>query len=278
MSVQEHTGILVLFEDKEALQELAVQVNRLVQSGWTLVFHHSSADLDLTESIGIQTYRFRDTLQESYQQCSLPQGLKPLAYRLLGVTMRSWSDVVWPASVRAAVNWMEDAICLASDGLADTVTTYMKTYRCLACGHRAHQGAACKSKAGGGKCGCPVECSAAVSNAKHEHRPSGVEAVLNHVLSYTAKTEDDDEPYDPWKALAKMRVEGLRGRVAEEWEWQFVEQELGPCPILGIGNCELAEAVEYGISDADHTGQVAAVLEQGRGSDRWRVDEGDYDQ
>ena len=57
-----------------------------------------------------------------------------------------------------------------------------------------------------------------------------------------------------------------------------MEEELGPAPILGIGNCELSEAVRYGCGDADVTGQVAVELERLRGGSRWLVAEGDRDQ
>jgi len=114
VSICPNTGILVRIDDVEAINELARQVNTLIEQGWELVFHHSMADLDLTEKCGLRTDRFRDTIQESYHACSLPQGLKPLAFRLLGVTMRSWEDVVLPASLDALESWLVEAMMLAS--------------------------------------------------------------------------------------------------------------------------------------------------------------------
>lgn len=241
VSIRPHTGVMVLLTDKEAVEELVRQVNRLVDLGWELVFHHCVADLDIAELVGINTSRFRDTIQESFHQCSLPQGLKPLAYRMLGVTMRSWEDVVRPASVAAVVNWMEDAMALASTSLQDCTVRKLKR------------------------------------GDKTVLKSGVVEGIMKHVLTHTAKTEGDEAPYDPWEAITRMRVEGLRGKVAEEWEWDWLEHMLGPTPILSIANVPLEDAVAYGVGDADYTLQVAGELERLRGDRRWAIDPGDVD-
>jgi len=231
--------------------------------------HFAGQDLDALERMGVWPASFRDTMQEAYHQCSLPQGLKPLAYRLLGVTMRSWEDVVWPASVRAAVEWIEDALALAGTGLQNVEVEQMKRGKCADCGH-LHSRGPCKRD----NCGC---VSTRMTFKKVTYTPSVTAQILKHVLTYTARTEESEKPYDPWKKLPEMRAEGLRGKKPEEWEWEYLESELGPMPILGIGNCELDEAVQYGCSDADHTLQVEKELEKRRGDDRWRVDEYDWD-
>lgn len=262
-SVRPHSGRLIRVENKRALHAFQ---NWLADTRSEMILHHAGQDLDTLQRMGVAPVSFRDTMQEAYHQCHLPQGLKPLAFRLLGVTMRSWEDVVWPASVRAAISWIEDAINLASTGLQEIHSTPLKRGRCTDCGHQHSKGVC--------KCGCQ---STRLTFKKTEYKPSGVEAVLKHVLTYTARTEEDDDPYNPWKKLPEMRVDGLRGKVAEPWEWEYVEEVLGPMPILGIGNCDLEEAVTYGCSDSDHTLQVADALEQGRGDKRWRVDAEDYD-
>ena len=259
------------------------------------LMHNAPHDLDEAARMRVAVAKFRDmgvaidhirdTQQEAFHQGDLPQGLKPLAYRLLGVTMQSWEDVVWPASIQAVTNWLREGIELAGTGLAGLKSTGMKTWRCLACGHKAHMGAGalgadCKSKAGGGSCQCTAAdiVQSGISNVKLEHKPATAQKIMEHVLRYTLAPTNPDEPYDPWKKLPEMRVEGLRGQVAEAWEWEWLESQLGPVPILGIGNCELGKAVRYGCSDSDYTGQVATELEQRRGGDRWQVQEEDWDQ
>jgi uracil-DNA glycosylase family 4 len=85
------------------------------------VFHNASADMEVLRLAGINISTFQDTMQEAYHLGNLPQGLKGLAYRLLGIRMRTWEDVVFPHS-RAAINgWMLQALEYATDNLA-TVT------------------------------------------------------------------------------------------------------------------------------------------------------------
>ena len=214
-------------------------------------------------------------MQAAYHQGNLPQGLKPLAYRLLGVTMRSWEDVVFPKSVEAFVDWARAAVALSNhDGdLRQEIRTELKTLRCMDCGHR-HKNGPC------GKCGCESD---RMTNIKLEYRLGSAGAVMKHLLRYTTAADQDlDTPYHPWKKLAEMKENGLRGVVPEKWEWDCLEEQLGPVPLLGIGNCELTEAMTYGVGDADLTGQVATELAKRRTADmavggRLWVDEEDYD-
>ena len=279
VSIEEHSGRMVLAKDKAAIVELG----RLIETlDLTVVMHHATHDLDDLARMGVRVApdRFRDTLQEAFQAGGLPQGLKPLAYRLLGVEMTSWQEVVWSASIDAIVTWLMNAAD-AAEALAEVKTTEMKTWRCLECGHKAHS-ESCKTKVGqhggekGWKCGCAVYSRS--SNLKHEHKPSAAESVLRHVLNHTIAIQTGEEPYDPWKKLREMRVEGLRGRVPESWEWDWIEEMVGPTPILGIGNAALADAVAYGCSDADHTLQVARVLKERRADKRYVIDPSDRDE
>lgn len=252
-----------------------------------IVLHNAPQDMDRLERMGIHVTKWRDTQQEAFQLCSLSQGLKPLAYRLLGVTMRSWEDVVWPASVAAVSGWMEDAIGLAQASLEDVQSEEQKTYKCLACGHRAHSsykvrgvtinmGKVCRKKSSTGKeCGC--EDWTRTTNVKQTKKPSAAAQILRHVLNHTAMTQDDDKPYDPWEALGRMKVEGLRGKKAEKWEWDYLEGELGTTPILSIAHAEMSDAIMYAVGDADMTGQVAAELERLRGGAEWEVPREDWD-
>ncbi len=178
--------------------------------------------------------------------------------------MRSWIDVVWPASVGAVSSWMEDALSLAETGLQDVEVTYLKIALCRGCGKR-------------GKAETCVVCGEKREFVRTEYKPGAAQQVLRHVLNHTALTAEDDKPYDPWKALARFKAEGLRGKRAEDWEWAHLEQELGPMPILGIGNADLRDAVEYGCGDADQTGQVAAELVRLRGDKRWEIPQEDWD-
>lgn len=75
-----------------------------------LMLHHSIADIAPLESMGLEASSrpLRDTMIELYNLGNQPQGLKAAAYRLLGVRMRSWEDVVMPPSRRRMVEWLID--------------------------------------------------------------------------------------------------------------------------------------------------------------------------
>lgn len=245
-----------------------------------IVLHNAPQDLDAMGKMGVEPDEdlFSDTMQEAFQQAR-PQGLKTLAYRFKGVSMQSWQEVVWPASVEAAVEWLDRAIGLAEEHLRTDVVTEMKTWTCKACGHKAHPEKKCKSKAGGAAVPCGCEDWERFSNLVRSTKPGAMEAVLRHVLAHTGRSSEDDKPYNPWKAIKKTVFErgGLRGNVPEPYEWEGLEAVLGPMPILGIGNCTITEAVAYGCSDADHTGQVAEELALGRASEADLVPEEDWD-
>ncbi len=98
-------GCMVMADRPVLLRRLA----RLI-SGCGLMLHHSIADIYPLESMGIPTNAkaIRDTMQEAYHLGNLPQGLKALAFRQLGLRMRSWEDVVMPSSRRKMVEWLTD--------------------------------------------------------------------------------------------------------------------------------------------------------------------------
>lgn len=258
-----HTGRMIRTFSKDAMECFAKHLHDCDTEG---IMHFAVHDLDELDRMGVRLSSFRDTLQEAFHQCNLPQGLKPLAYRLLGVTMRSWEDVVWPASVNAIMRWMEDAIALAAENLTDVSLEQMTMGTCRECGKRTKKAA------------CPGCGSDRINRTKRIERPSAVQGILTHILSHTAKTMEEDEPYNPWKKLEEMKAEGLRGKKAESWEWEYLDEALGVAPILGIGNCDLQEAVDYGCSDACHTLMVAAELERLRDNSKWQVDREDWDQ
>ena len=284
-SIAPRTGRLIRVESRDALHEFGMWAH-----GREVALHNSPGDLDLCDKLGIcfdrdpdtgwDRGRYRDTMQEAYQLCALPQGLKALAYRLFGAAMRSWEDVVWPASVTAFNTWAEAAIEQARSHLSQAVVTTLVRARCIDCGHQ-HTTGACKritdkltGTGTGLVCGCKSNNH---STEKVEWKASVVEQVLKHIIRYTTGTVDADKPYHPWKALRRMRVEGLRGKCAEKWEWEVLEEWCGEVPVLGIGNVELDDAVQYGCGDADWTGRVAAELERQRGSERWKIAEEDRD-
>lgn len=77
--------------------------------------HNILYDENELEKSGVVLRGRRDTMQEAYHLGNLPQGLKALAYRLLGLRMISYDDVVTPYSKRKLDEWLAQAYEIVFD-------------------------------------------------------------------------------------------------------------------------------------------------------------------
>jgi DNA polymerase len=125
------------------------------------VLHFAVHDLDVLAKMGIHPPRFRDTLQEAFHLGNLPQGLKPLVYRLFGFTMTSWDDVVRPYSIEALVCWLVEALDIARADLSLIDVVRLKT------------------------------------KIRETVKKGPLEQLINRLLQHTDKSSD----YDPWERL-----------------------------------------------------------------------------
>lgn len=232
--------------------------NELIQDK-VVILHNAPQDLDLLAKFRVYPRAIRDTMQEAFHQGDLPQKLKALAYRLLGVTWNSWDEVVRPASVDKAVEWMVEAMNIAQ---ADLSYLDVKRYKRPICGNCYHAHA----KKDCNKCGCSDFSPTLIREIQ---KPSPVESALKRIITHSGSPT-----YDIWEKMDEFWVSG-DGLYDDERA--YVESRLGKLPILGIGNCDLTKAVMYGCADADYTGQVARVLAQRRDSERYQIDRADAD-
>jgi DNA polymerase len=113
---------MVLSSDAEGIGALGARL-RGVQG----VLHNALHDLADLERMGIVLACFRDTMQEAYHLGNLPQGLKPLVYRLFGYNMTSWEDIVLPYSIEALTLWMVEALEIAHADLSLIEVKRLKT-------------------------------------------------------------------------------------------------------------------------------------------------------
>ncbi len=91
LSTSPGTGVVVM-ADNERLIEI---VNRKLEDVRTLtLIHNVMYDKVILDQIGIRPSNFRDTMVMAYLTQSLPQGLKDLAYRLCGMEMSSYEEMV----------------------------------------------------------------------------------------------------------------------------------------------------------------------------------------
>ena len=108
-------GFMLMANDEVSLSWL---------NGWlhhkVTALHNAAYDLRVLERLGIRLTRFRDTMQEAFALGNLPQGLKPLVYRLFRHTMTSYNETVRPASIHALYEWMTEAFKVAQLDLTYT--------------------------------------------------------------------------------------------------------------------------------------------------------------
>lgn len=103
-------GRMILGKDKGLVRGFF----RLLRKRKGLLLHFANHDLDRLERMAeeagvgelVRGVGYRDTLQEAYHLRNLPQGLKALGYRLFGVSMRDYMDVVGTWSKRRVLEWL----------------------------------------------------------------------------------------------------------------------------------------------------------------------------
>ena len=80
-----------------------------------ILLHNSMHDIGVLRAMGITipTGRFVDTMVLAYLLCLEPQGLKALAYRLAGMEMASYDEVISPGRVSVWEEWIEGARAVA---------------------------------------------------------------------------------------------------------------------------------------------------------------------
>ena len=94
---------IIMADDTENLNRL----NSLVQTpGVVTVLHNSLFDLSVLESIGIVPTTVHDTMVMAYLLQDLPLGLKPLSYRLAGMTLRKYTEVIHNAAQEKALEYL----------------------------------------------------------------------------------------------------------------------------------------------------------------------------
>lgn len=246
-------GYMILSEDHEALKTFW----RAFSSTWgkRMAMHFALHDLDeLERHYGWSGIEVVDMMIDAYHLGNLPQGLKALTYRLTGVRMTSYQDVVVPASEEALSNWLADATAL--------VTTEWKMQRVV------------KKQ---------PKTFAAKGLVKYESFKHPAEAVLRRVLRHIGKNEEesgtDEKRYDPWQEPKKLGTDDEEIRlIGRDW-LEAVEAKVGRMPRKSIIHASLPKAIEYGCSDAIYTGHCMIRLQERRKwqQQAWTVAEEDKD-
>jgi hypothetical protein len=103
------TGRLIRADDKDALEVFQCMLDR-----WEgpILFHNWLFDSGVVEKMGLRfpAKRIVDTMVRAYHLGNLPQGLKALAYRLLGMQMQDFDDLVTPYSTPLCLSYLREAV------------------------------------------------------------------------------------------------------------------------------------------------------------------------
>lgn len=104
-SVFPGTGAVILATNTEALASFA----RLVADpNITTILHNALYDLPVLAQMGVYPANVRDSMVGAYNLQRLPQGLKVLAYRLVGMEMGTYAEQVAPATREKAIAYLEE--------------------------------------------------------------------------------------------------------------------------------------------------------------------------
>jgi hypothetical protein len=99
-----YSSIEVIESFKRCLLEFA-------SKGGKVIFHNALYDLGMLDAMSIELPEgsFLDTMVISYLLGRLPQGLKPLSFRILDVAMKSYEDLVAPYQEALGRRYLEAA-------------------------------------------------------------------------------------------------------------------------------------------------------------------------
>ncbi len=108
-SVQPGTGYLIRAEDSACLSEFQDQLDR-----WRapILWHNWYFDCEVVAAMGLSfpSKWITDTMVRAYHLGNLPQGLKALAFRELGMEMQDFDDLVTPYSTPICLTYLRQAM------------------------------------------------------------------------------------------------------------------------------------------------------------------------
>lgn len=199
----------------------------------TTVFHYAFHDwARLTSILGWQfdINQTADTLQEAFQSGNLPKKLKALAYRLCGVTMTSFHDLVYPYSVAKAVEFL----------------TALST-------HPKLQPEPCYGKKG-----------QLLKKTINNPIAPDINRMLRCIKNTIENPDEDVKPYPVWKKWQEflrdenddeIELSDRRAKKLPYIKW-LLDEKIDRMPKFSIRHVPRHLAVEYGCRDADLTGRV----------------------
>lgn len=119
------TGYTIYMDNPAMVEEF---IRRIWKINPLWIIHNYLFDKDILDLIGIKIRRFDDTMIRAYNLQRIPKGLKPLAFRLCGMRMQDFEDVVTPHSMDVALDWVSNAATELRDIMYNPHGKPTKTY------------------------------------------------------------------------------------------------------------------------------------------------------
>ena len=259
------TGYMIRVGDHDGLRILARYLPY-----YFVVLHNALADLDPLHEMGIDVEEpFDDTMQMAAAQQDLAQKLKVLAWRLAGMTMRDYDDVVVPFSRDAVLEWLIEAfdVSVETRGVKyiHKKRKFPKTEKQIA--KLAQElisvfpiyGALAES----------VRDDGYVYFDVPEDADTELSKKIMHIYKHTAKpTPPESDPYDCWEAWEEQVLEAKTDDGAPKFapeQVYAVTSRVGPLPKVSIQHVfdkEPQTAIRYACRDSDSTRRIHPVLQQ----------------
>jgi uracil-DNA glycosylase family 4 len=102
-SIRSGMARVIMADQQDCIKVIA---DKVADPGVMTLIHNALYDLPVLEQMGIYVARPADTMVMAYLLQSEPQGLKSLAYRMCGMKMSEYSDMVADATHRNAMKYL----------------------------------------------------------------------------------------------------------------------------------------------------------------------------
>lgn len=103
-SCQKGSGFFIPATDAEKLKSLG---DFVATPEVETILHNALFDLPVLEDLNVYPTRYVDTMVMAYLLQTEPQGLKPLAFRYLGLKMNSYQDLISPWTQKLAIQYLK---------------------------------------------------------------------------------------------------------------------------------------------------------------------------
>jgi len=101
------TGYVIPADARPAVAAFHHAIQPTTNPYQRVLLHNALFDVEVLGRLGVEGFRWRDTMHTAYQLGNQPQGLKPLAWRLAGMEMVDYSEVVRGPSIPVVRAWGE---------------------------------------------------------------------------------------------------------------------------------------------------------------------------